>query len=166
MNHAGLGYIGQNGIINLSPDLLEPLSITYDSLLFGLYYPRNFDKKDYEFAKVKHDFMLTPIPPKLWPRSSRVLIRLRQRPESLKVVTSFFKRKGISVVFGECTRSAHRYATWSFHIAFEGISENTTYDPVVGISEEVIKAIDDLETQLIAECKEVNRPEFAGDSKI
>src|SRR4051812_934441 len=111
MNHAGLGFVSTEGIIYLPQDLLKPLSVGLGCTLFGIYYPCP-QRSGYEQLSIKYDFMLTPLPPKLWSKSARIILQLRQKPGSLKIVADFFKQKRISIVHAESSRSGHRYGTW------------------------------------------------------
>lgn len=121
MNHGSIGFLDGHGRLSLEQQILDGLCLGVNSKLYGIYYPcRPSDKyPEYKNVTLKHDFMLTPIPPRFWPVSARIHIHLIQQPGSFNKVCEYFQRKKISIIHGEVTRSAYRYATWSLHIAFE-----------------------------------------------
>jgi hypothetical protein len=151
MNHGTLGFIDESRI-HLPLDVINLLSIGKEGCLFGLFYPKPVDKIGYENISLDLDFMLTPIEPRLWSKSARVIIHLVQKPGSLKSVIEYFKTKNISVIHAESSRSAHRYATWSLHIAFEDLPLNMDYDADKQVYKPVIGKIKDLEKNLVKLC--------------
>ncbi|MEM6265486.1 MAG: hypothetical protein AAGI38_23490, partial [Bacteroidota bacterium] len=84
MRISGIGYINDNGVIQLHENVFEGLSIFNGAIIFGIYYPLSKDEK--KTAPFKHDIMLTPFPYKLWPKSARLIIRLRRQSEGIKYI--------------------------------------------------------------------------------
>ena len=147
MNHASLGYIEPNGTICLPQDLLSPLSVGLNCSFFGIYYPK-LNKPGYKDISVKYDFMLTPLPPTLWSQTVRMVLQLKQRPGTTKRIAGWFKKEKISIIHSESSRSGHRYATWSLHIA---------YKPLAQARNKLarIKIVNELKSRLEKECEHV-----------
>jgi hypothetical protein len=120
MNHGGLGYLDSQRLV-LPIDILRPLSIYDGSHVLCLYYPPP-EGPGYEGVPWCHDFMITPAPLRYWPLMGRLLIRLWHRPDSMRRVSHWLADNGITILTDECSRSAHRYATWNLTIAFDSIS--------------------------------------------
>lgn len=152
MNHGSLGFIEDSGIY-LPLDVINLLSIGKDGCLFGLFYPSPKGLKGYENVTQKLDFMLTPIEPRLWSRSARVVIHLAQKPGSLRKIIEYLTSENISVIHAEGSRSAHRYATWSLHIAFEDISLSLEYDFDEQVYKPILEKIERLRKGLFEHCK-------------
>lgn len=134
MNHGSLGYLNENGELSLSQGILAALCLGNMSKLYGLYYkcpPASIDPL-YGMATLKDDFMLTPIPFRFWPVTAQLYIHLKHPQGNLNTICEYFKRKGISVIHSEGTRSAFRYGTWNLHIAFENLlKRNLTYNKTI-----------------------------------
>lgn len=127
MRISGLGYVDKNGVIQLHRNIVEGLSIFSGSILFGIFYPRS--KEDKKSAPSRPDFMLTPIPFKLWPISARIIVRLNRQSIGLKAITKILSDNHATILNSISNRSAHRYSTWDIHIAFDNLNpKNLTWD--------------------------------------
>ena len=104
-----------------SKEIFSAFCLRHESKLHGLYYPCPPADKDeaYRETTIKHDFIITPIPPELWKASARLHIFLKNKPSTLNQLCTYLKDKKISIIHSESSRSAYRYATWSLHIVFE-----------------------------------------------
>ena len=120
MIHGGLGYI-KNRKLFISHELLRPLLIGSQARLFGIYYPSK-----YKTCTVEHDFVLSPIPHKLWPRIGRYIIRTRHDTTAIKEISNLLFRKNISILFSDAIRSGYRFDTWNLTVAFESLGEGNT----------------------------------------
>lgn len=120
MNHGGVGVLEDNSIL-LPPDLIRPLSIGQGTQVSVLYYPRPPEEEDkaYKNGPPVHDFVITPIPDRMWCAVGRLTIHLCHSPGTLKRIVSLIQDHHVSIVNAECTRSAHRYATWNLVVCFE-----------------------------------------------
>jgi len=118
--HGALGYI-ENGKLHLPESLLKPLSITHETVLFGLYYPLPSNKKGYPKTKLKHDFILSLVPFRLWPIVGRLSIRLKNRPGMVRQVSHCITRHEATILLTEYTRSGFRYDTWNLTISFDSL---------------------------------------------
>lgn len=147
MNHASLGYIEHGGKICLPQDLLKPLSVGLNCTFFGIYYPKPEGPR-YEDISIKYDFMLTPLPPSLWLQTVRMVLQLSQRPGSTRRIADWFSKEGISIIHSESSRSGHRYATWSLHIAYKALEKKRN-------KAARIKVVKKLKEKMYAECNEV-----------
>lgn len=123
MNYGNLGFITKNGDISLGQDILTTLCLDNNSKLYGLYYPCPPEQKDphYKDVTIRHDIMLTTIPPRFWPICCRINIFMLQARGSMNEICKFFKKNKISIVHAESSRSTYRYATWSLHIIFQDL---------------------------------------------
>ena len=65
------------------------------------------------------DFVLSPIPFDLWPRTARLTVRTKHRPGAFRRVTEFLKQSNVTILVSEGSRSAHRYDTWTMIVALE-----------------------------------------------
>lgn len=144
MNHSGLIRI-HNGGFSLTNDLLYPISIRDGSSVWCVYYP-NWHKDLY--TKFKHDFMFSPVPYDLWPYAARIKLRLKHEPGSLRAVSQSLKQKGLNILTSQCSRSGHRYATWSLIVDIETLHARM---PLTRLAREVDSFIDRLEQDLIRE---------------
>jgi hypothetical protein len=151
MNHGGIAYIGSDRI-RLSEDLLRPLSIGENSSLTAVYYPRPTDER-YRGVNFHHDLMLTPVPYRAWPFSAGIRLDIKHQKGSLATVTEFLKHRKVNILTGQCTRSAHRYATWDMVVEFEGLSDlNPPLVQLDGMAQRLEKEIEAFKTGIIAEC--------------
>ncbi|MFT3822539.1 MAG: toll/interleukin-1 receptor domain-containing protein [Chitinophagaceae bacterium] len=121
----GIGYCDIEGNLQFHKNVLEGLQIYNGSLLFGVYHPRSkyADRND----RIKYHFMISPIPYQLWPKTSRLLIRLRQsesfgQTTGIEVISEYLYKQNVSIIYSFSNRSAHRYSTWDVHIAFDDYS--------------------------------------------
>lgn len=101
MTQSGLGFIDQLGQIKLPHDVLRPLSIRYNSFLWGIYYPKGQEHDSIPESNLtesaKHDFMITPVPPELWKVSARIILKLNRGKGTMGKIADFFARKDIRV---------------------------------------------------------------------
>ncbi|WP_153796814.1 toll/interleukin-1 receptor domain-containing protein [Foetidibacter luteolus] len=118
----GVGYCDTEGNLQFHKNLLEGLQIYNGSLLFGVYHPRSkyAEKND----RIKYHFMLSPIPYHLWPKTARLIVRLKQvkdfgQTTGIRVISEYLLKQNISLIYSFSNRSAHRYSTWDVHIAFD-----------------------------------------------
>lgn len=137
MIHGGLGYI-RNGRLFVSYELLRPLSIGHQTRLFGIYYPSK-----YEACTVKHDFVLSPIPHRLWPRIGRYIIRIKHDTTAIKEISNLLSKRNISILFSDAIRSGYRFDTWNLTVAFESLGEGNTlqYEANASIYKETLEKI-------------------------
>lgn len=161
MHHGGLGYI-DTGKLYLPDDLLKPLSITHESILFGLYYPPPSLEGDYVHVRLVHDLMLTPVPPRLWPKIGRLVIRLKHRPTMTHAISDFIAKKNVSILLTESSRSGHRYATWNLTVAFDYLKvEELHFDPQRSIYKETYRELLKLKKELLQNCTEYLFTDFS-----
>src|SRR5436190_4700132 len=125
MNHGALAHLFPSGI-SVRPELLKPLSIEPQSIVTALYYPRPLDT--HSGRLYPHDLMVTPIPFHLWPFVSRLKVRLPHVQGALAAVADWLARNGVNVLLAECSRSGHRYATWSMVVDIEPHEPDPTLD--------------------------------------
>lgn len=123
MNHGGIGYLDYQ-CLTLPTDLLRPLSIADGSSVMAMHYPV-MDDPDYRDVPDCHDLMLTPVPRRYWPAMARLFVRLRHRRGAMAKVAAWFRNRQVSILNAECSRSAHRYATWNLTIAFDSLVGQT-----------------------------------------
>lgn len=117
MHHGDLVTLDKTSF-NLSKNLLEPISIYEGSEIYGLYYPSVKSPVEAD-PQIKHDFMLTPIPPRLWPYLGKLNIILKHDSTALFQIAELLAKRNINIITTECTRSGHRYMSWSLTVAFE-----------------------------------------------
>jgi len=161
MHHGGLGYI-DNGRLYLPEDLLKPLSITHDSLLFGLYYPPPADADSYSHVRLKHDFMLTAVPYRLWPKVGRLVMRLKHAPHMTHSISEFIANKNVSLLLTESSRSGHRYDTWNLTLAFDYLqAEALHFDAARSVYIETFQELYKLRDAILQNCKEALFFDFA-----
>jgi hypothetical protein len=154
MTHSGLGYIFENGYIKLPHDILRPLSIRYNSSLWGIYYPKSAAYETMPESNLteaaKHDYMITPVPPALWLASARVILKLNRGKGVMGKISEFFCEKKISIVHSKSSRSSHRFSTWTLHIVFEDLlHKKLTYDETKGCYTEIENITKSLEGWII-----------------
>ncbi len=125
MKRGGLGLLSERGWLALPLDFLEHLAVTDGGVLYGCYYPRVKSPELNPESSIEHDFLFTPVPSRFWDRCARFMLRVRQRPGTLNKVAKVFGDNGAAVLHSECTRSGHRYATWSLHVTFEDVDHGT-----------------------------------------
>jgi hypothetical protein len=123
MNHGGLGYVDEKKIV-LPIDLLRPLSIYDGSFVEAMYYPRPASHGRAKGVNNYADFMITPVARYLWPTTAHLIIRICHVPGTLQKVAEFLASQQISILNAECSRSAHRYATWNMTVAFTNLKLN------------------------------------------
>jgi len=149
MNHGSLGFLNEFGELSLKSEIINGLCLGNNSMLYGIYYPcPEIENSLYTNVSLKHDLMLTPIPSRFWPVSARIYIHLNQCKGSFNHVCDYLRRKGISIIHGESTRSAFRYATWSAHIVFENLlkggKKGLTYNSDKNYYKQTFRALQDL----------------------
>ncbi len=109
--------------IRLSSDLLTPISIHDNSIIYGLFYPASkslgYNEIIQYIKPMVNDFMFTPIPPSLWPYLGRFNIIAKHKPGAIASIAKFFNDNNIGILTSECTRSGHRYLTWTVTVYFE-----------------------------------------------
>ena len=89
MNHFGIGKLDESRRIHLPIDILHPINIVPDVAVWGMYYPKSLASAgDGERCL---DFVLSPIPFDLWPRTARLTVRTKHRPGAFRRVTEFLK---------------------------------------------------------------------------
>lgn len=130
MRISGIGYANEKGEIFMHKNVIEGLSIYSGSILFGILYPNS---KEEELSKpYKNDFMLTPIPYEIWPRTGRIIIRLKKQSQGFSQISEEICLAGFTVLHSTSNRSAHRYSTWDIHIASENYhNDELTWDESV-----------------------------------
>ena len=154
MHHGGLGHL-DNGKLYLPSDLLKPLSISRESVLFGLYYPPPANVVGYEHVKLKHDFMLTPVPPRLWPKIGRLVIRLKHQPNMTHAISKFLADREVTILLTESSRSGHRYATWNLTVSFDYLKEEElNFDSKGSIYKETYAELLKLQEQILDHCSD------------
>lgn len=169
MNHGSLGFINDIGNLTLRQDVLNALCLLNNSRLYGIYYPCPPEDagSDYANSTLKHDFMLTPIPPRLWAVSARIHIHMLQNKSgTLNQICKLFEAKRISIIHAESTRSTHRYASWSLHIAFEKLlNSKRTFDSKNNYYLETYQAVEDLKRDVAEnpEWEEIRKILFSPD---
>lgn len=127
MRISGVGFIDRNGHMHIHDNLVEGLSIYNGSILFGIYYPNTRSK--YFLEPNKHDFMLTPIPYKLWPFTGRIIIRLTRQSSGMRDISTILSSSKLTILNSTSTRSAHRYSTWDLHVAVDELKvSDLTWD--------------------------------------
>lgn len=129
MNRGGLGFLDKNGQLILPLDFLEHLSVTEGGPLYGCYYPSSSSPHPNPSSTIEHDFMLTPVPPRFWSRCARLVVRLKHQPGALRPLALLLTEHKVAILHSECSRSGHRYSTWSFHVTFEALEEPGDFDP-------------------------------------
>lgn len=156
MNHGGLGYISKDGFLELSPDLLELISLNISENLFMVFYPP--DEKNTEYDSVNHpyNFMLSPVPPKFWPISARLMMFCKHESGTYKKITECLRRENVSIIHSEVSKAGHRYASLSFFIVFENLLNETftlsDYDYDNSVFFKTKKELDKVEAKLKKEC--------------
>lgn len=115
MVHGGLCYIGHDGSISFPPELLEHALVQQGGMMYGVYYPRP-DTEEHRASRVRHDLILTPIPYRRWPRTARLSLYIKHRPEKISRISRFLAEQGVSIVQSESARAAYRYEVWSFYV--------------------------------------------------
>lgn len=153
MNHGGLARITADGF-HLSADLLQPLSVRDGYTVWWMYYPNPHTelKIDYE-----HDFMVTPIPHLLWPYVARIKVRMQHKPGALAAIAGFLKRKNLNILTTQCSRSGHRYVTWTLILDVEHLHEKrpiTRIRTLRRVSTQLEQYIDEVTTALHDELHE------------
>jgi hypothetical protein len=130
MNHGGIGYIDREKII-LPLDLLKPLSICEGTLIEGIFYPKSDSHPSYVPDLI--DFVLAPVPFDYWNKVAALNIRLVHRPGALLKLSKILKEESISILNAECTRSAHRYASWFLTILFDKNHDQYDFDRSISL---------------------------------
>lgn len=150
MTQSGLGFIDINGHIKLPHDVLRPLSIRYNSFLWGIYYPKNHEHDllpDSLLTEAgRHDYMITPVSPYLWKVSARIILKLSRGRGIMAKISEFFADKDIkvSILHAKSSRSSHRFSTWVLHVAIVPlISAPLEYDEMQGYYLEVKKYLEE-----------------------
>jgi hypothetical protein len=83
------------------------------------------------------DLLLTSIPYELWNRVVSFEVLLLHKPGAMEAVAEQFKQHGWCILSADCTRSSHRYATWTLVCAYEGthavavVNGTTTIQPTL-----------------------------------
>jgi len=97
--------------IHVSSKSLETIGIFPDTEVYILPF-RTFEFREtepgYHFS---YDFLITPIPPPVWPFVVRFVIRLKNRPGMVEKVLNFLQERKINILFAEGTRSGHHHLT-------------------------------------------------------
>jgi hypothetical protein len=150
MNHGGLGCL-ERGRLFLPSDLLKPLSITHRTRLFGMYYPSK-----YPHTTIQHDFMITPIPHRLWPKIGRYIIRVQHDPGTIQLVSQCLAANNVSILLAEVTRSGHRYDTWNLTVSFDFLPANDDLEflPKETVYKETRDQINKIKKVMLTECGE------------
>lgn len=118
MHHSSLATITEKGI-KFSTDLLTPLSIRDETPVWAAYYPT---PEKYNLPEKYHDLMITAVPYDCWLFAGRFRVWLRQEiPGGLNELTDVFKRKEMSIIYSEASRSAHRYATCTITVCVDAL---------------------------------------------
>lgn len=131
MNYGNLGHLTKDGDFLLEQDILNVFCLDDQSKIYGLYYPCPPISTDsnYRDVTIRHDFILTAIPERLWPITCRVNIPIPQKKGTVNEICKYLKGERISIVHAESSRSSYRYATWSLHVVFEKLlGQDLTYD--------------------------------------
>jgi TIR domain len=126
MRYSGIGYLNEDGIFQIHRNILESLSIFDDAILFGIYYPTNKKDEQVKDEIFSPDFMFTPIPYTLWPKTARIIVRVKKQAEAFREITKVLKNNNVTILNSVSNRSAHRYSTWDIHIAFEDVEMEKT----------------------------------------
>lgn len=136
MIRGGLGFVDKKKML-LPTSLLQPLNIGIGSVIYGLYYPQpnktiangNSPGKPDPDSPILHDFFLTTIAHRYWRRSATFIINIRHEPGSFAPVLDFIRDQNVSILRAECSRAAHRYATWNVTLCFENLMEEEEPEP-------------------------------------
>lgn len=145
MNHYGIGKINSKGGIELPIDLLHPLSIMQNVMVWGMLYPPDYSVNPNPY--VKHDLILSPIPFELWGKTTRLVFRTPHKSGVFKRITKLLRKHGASILSSEASRSAYRHDTWSMIVNFDGLVIKT-YSEGYKLYEEVIPRITSLKKDL------------------
>ncbi|MFT5328131.1 MAG: hypothetical protein ACI8P0_006040 [Planctomycetaceae bacterium] len=146
MNHFGIGKLDESRRIHLPIDLLRPINIVPDVAVWGMYYPKSLASTDdgerhleSDDRERRLDFVLSPIPFELWPRTARLTVRTKHRPGAFRRVTEFLKKSNVTILVSEGSRSAHRYDTWTMIVALERSSTKKLSSPNSDIGDYSVK---------------------------
>lgn len=121
MIRGGLGFVDAKRML-LPQALLQPLNVGMGSVLHGIYYPQPSGRRNNlpdPTTPLLHDFMLTTIAPRFWRSSATFVINVKHSQGALKPILRHFKEHNVSILRAECSRAAHRYATWNVTVCFE-----------------------------------------------
>lgn len=115
--------------------------------------------ESYAEVGTKNDFMLTPIPFRLWPVVGHLSVRLKHRPHSVEKICECLLNNDISILKAEVTRSTHRYAVWNLTIFFEFLKgKKLHFNKSKSVYIETEEALNEIKNIIKAQCKEVLFP--------
>lgn len=154
MNRGGLGFLDENGQLILPLDFLEHLSVTEGGPLYGCYYPNSSSPHPNSSSTIEHDFMLTPVPPRFWSRCARLVVRLKHQPGALRPLALLLAEHNVAILHSECSRSGHRYSTWSLHVTFETFEKPGRFDSRRSLYSRVDNARRELEKTIQRELRD------------
>jgi len=154
LNHAGIGKINKDCNVYLPVDLISPLSIVDDVMIWGIFYPPT-NKYDYDLRKkANYDFVLSPIPFDLWGKVGRLKIRLKNIPGAHEKITKQIYDTDGSILISEASRSAHSYDTWTIVITFDDL-DKITYDEKNKIFIQTQIKFNELKENILNNCNDV-----------
>jgi len=145
MNHYGIGQIKRDGTIELPGDILSPLSITQQVMVWGVLY--NNTDKNADYLCEQYNLVLSPSPCQLWGKTARLVVTTPHDCGVFKTITELLKKHNSSILVSEASRSAFHHDTWTMIISFDGL-ETIEYDDGKKIFSDILPRIALLEKDL------------------
>lgn len=166
MNHGGIGILkhskGTKGLrITFAADILQTLSIEDNSKMSGVFYPGR--KETQKSKKTTLDFILSPIPFRLWTKVGRIRVRLLSSDNSIETFSNFLSEQKVSILHSEYSRSGYRFGTWNFVITFDIDVSNDSFDKSKTAYTPTLKSLYDLKDKIL---KKMNHLLFHDDDDI
>jgi len=122
MNFGDLAYISNNRI-KIPDYLLKPLKIDRNSDLTIIQYSTPQEDR-YQSLNIKHDFLISPTPFKIWPFQIRLKIMLNEKNGSIARMTKELKNLNINILTADCHRAGFRYLVYSIFGELHDIRTN------------------------------------------
>lgn len=155
MNHWGVGRIDSRCQITIPEYVLRPISINVGAMVWGMFYPVSQTDDGYK-KNAELDFVFSPIPYEIWPKTARCTVRVHHVPGAFNQVTEALLKCNASIIISDASRSAHSYDTWRLIISCDNIDvSGDGYICEERQYQGMVKELEHIERVIEAECEDV-----------
>jgi len=134
----------------LPQNIRRAFSLGHGSAFEGVFYtgrPLN----DHPPIQNTLDFAFSPIPFRFWPKVGRIRFRLNNRPGAVEALSKALSNHGVSIIYSEYSRTAHRYSIWNVVVIFEIVVYESQFDPETTTYKPTLQALSALPSKMCAE---------------
>jgi len=167
MPHFSLGYLRTDATLTCSHDALKPVTIYKDVMMWGILYPRTHLSESSRKTP-RFDFVVSPIPHRLWPLVGRLIVNIVHGPGALQRVATVLSEQGATILVSQGARSGHRYATWNAIIAVDDIDPRTLqgYTPTLKAYPVVVERLERIREAVLTQCADILFVEQSSDPTV